>query len=64
MFLPSQARNRTRKAKRSMSLDYSGDQLLLPNIVRAVGQALTLAPLSAISPTGRGGGFRHLQHDT
>jgi DHA2 family multidrug resistance protein len=33
----------------TMSLDYSGDQLLLPNIVRAVGQALTLAPLSAIS---------------
>ena len=33
----------------TMSLDYSGDQLMLPNIVRAVGQALTLAPLSAIS---------------
>jgi DHA2 family multidrug resistance protein len=32
-----------------MSLDYSGDQLFLPNIVRAIGQALTLAPLSAIS---------------
>jgi DHA2 family multidrug resistance protein len=32
-----------------MSLDYSGDQFLLPNIVRAVGQALTLAPLSALS---------------
>ncbi|HLG83702.1 MAG TPA: DHA2 family efflux MFS transporter permease subunit [Bradyrhizobium sp.] len=32
-----------------MSLDYSGDQLFWPNIVRAVGQALTLAPLSAIS---------------
>jgi DHA2 family multidrug resistance protein len=32
-----------------MSLDYSGDQFLLPNIVRAVGQALTLAPLSAVS---------------
>jgi DHA2 family multidrug resistance protein len=32
-----------------MSLDYSGDQLFIPNIVRAVGQALTLAPLSAIS---------------
>ena len=31
------------------SLDYSGDQLFLPNIIRAVGQALTLAPLSAIS---------------
>jgi DHA2 family multidrug resistance protein len=33
----------------TMSLDYSGDQLFWPNIVRAVGQALTLAPLSAIS---------------
>src|SRR5262249_19661125 len=32
-----------------MSLDYSGDQFFLPNIVRAVGQALTLAPLSAVS---------------
>jgi DHA2 family multidrug resistance protein len=33
----------------AMSLDYSGDQLWIPNIVRAVGQALMLAPLSAIS---------------
>jgi DHA2 family multidrug resistance protein len=33
----------------TMSLDYAGDQLFLPNIIRAVGQALTLAPLSAIS---------------
>jgi MFS transporter, DHA2 family, multidrug resistance protein len=32
-----------------MSLDYSGDQFFLPNIVRAIGQALTLAPLSALS---------------
>src|SRR5579864_3409796 len=32
-----------------MSLDYSGDQLLVPNIVRAIGQALTLAPISALS---------------
>jgi DHA2 family multidrug resistance protein len=32
-----------------MSLDYSGDQFWLPNIVRAVGQALTLAPLSAVT---------------
>jgi DHA2 family multidrug resistance protein len=32
-----------------MSLDYSGDQFWIPNIVRAVGQALTLAPLSSIS---------------
>src|SRR6185437_4410027 len=28
----------------TMSLDYSGDQFWIPNIVRAVGQALTLAP--------------------
>jgi DHA2 family multidrug resistance protein len=33
----------------TMSIDYSGDQLFVPNIIRAVGQALTLAPLSAIS---------------
>jgi DHA2 family multidrug resistance protein len=32
-----------------MSLDYAGDQLFIPNIVRAIGQALTLAPLSALS---------------
>ncbi|WP_414645932.1 DHA2 family efflux MFS transporter permease subunit [Bradyrhizobium sp. 26S5] len=32
-----------------MSLDYSGDQFFYPNIVRAIGQAITLAPLSAIS---------------
>jgi DHA2 family multidrug resistance protein len=33
----------------TMSLDYAGDQLFVPNIIRAIGQALTLAPLSAIS---------------
>jgi MFS transporter, DHA2 family, multidrug resistance protein len=33
----------------TMSLDYAGDQLFIPNIVRAIGQALTLAPLSAVS---------------
>jgi MFS transporter, DHA2 family, multidrug resistance protein len=33
----------------AMSLDYSGDQLWIPNIVRAVGQALLLAPLSAVT---------------
>jgi MFS transporter, DHA2 family, multidrug resistance protein len=33
----------------TMSLDYAGDQLFIPNIVRAVGQALMLAPLSAVS---------------
>jgi DHA2 family multidrug resistance protein len=32
-----------------MSLDYSGDQFFMPNVVRAIGQALTLAPLSALS---------------
>ncbi|WP_206733482.1 MDR family MFS transporter [Bradyrhizobium guangzhouense] len=32
-----------------MSIDYSGDQFFIPNVVRAVGQALTLAPLSALS---------------
>jgi MFS transporter, DHA2 family, multidrug resistance protein len=32
----------------TMSLDYSGDQFWIPNMIRAVGQALTLAPLSAI----------------
>lgn len=33
----------------AMSPDYSGDQFLIPNIVRAIGQALLLTPLSAIS---------------
>jgi MFS transporter, DHA2 family, multidrug resistance protein len=33
----------------TMSLDYSGDQFFIPNVIRAVGQALTLAPLSALS---------------
>src|SRR5246127_3806718 len=33
----------------TMSLDYSGVQFFIPNIVRAIGQALTLAPLSAVS---------------
>jgi len=32
-----------------MSLDYSGDQFFLPNIVRAVGQAMVITPLSAIT---------------
>jgi len=32
-----------------MSLDYSGDQFFLPNIVRAIGQALMITPLSAIT---------------
>src|SRR5689334_21708872 len=33
----------------AMSVNYSGDQLFIPNVVRAVGQALLLTPLSAIS---------------
>jgi DHA2 family multidrug resistance protein len=36
----------------AISLDVAADQLLLPNIVRAVGQALVLAPLTALSVAG------------
>ena len=36
----------------AMSPDYAADQLLWPNIVRAVGQALVFAPLSAIATAG------------
>ncbi len=35
-----------------ISPDYSGPQLLLPNIVRAIGQALVLAPLSVLATGG------------
>jgi MFS transporter, DHA2 family, multidrug resistance protein len=35
-----------------MTVDYARDQLLWPNIVRAVGQALVLTPLSAIATAG------------
>lgn len=35
-----------------MSLDYGGDQLFAPNIVRALGQAVVMAPLSAIAMIG------------
>ena len=35
-----------------VSHDIGGDQLFLPNIVRAVGQAVVLAPLSAIASAG------------
>ena len=35
-----------------MSADVAGDQLLWPNIVRALGQAVVLAPLSAIASAG------------
>jgi DHA2 family multidrug resistance protein len=36
----------------AMTADYAGPQLLLPNIIRAVGQALAFAPLSAIATAG------------
>ena len=36
----------------TMSLDYAGDQLLIPNIVRAIGQALVLTPLTSVSTGG------------
>src|SRR3546814_16895274 len=35
-----------------MTADYAADQLLWPNIIRAVGQALVFAPLSAIAAAG------------
>ncbi|HEX6119118.1 MAG TPA: MFS transporter, partial [Dongiaceae bacterium] len=35
-----------------MSADYAGDQLFWANIVRAIGQSVVLAPLSAISIAG------------
>jgi len=35
-----------------MTRDTAGDQLLVPNIVRAIGQALVLAPLSAVATAG------------
>jgi len=33
----------------AMSPDYAGDQLFIPNIVRAVGQAMVLTPLTSVS---------------
>jgi DHA2 family multidrug resistance protein len=36
----------------AMSLDYSGDQLWIPNIVRAVGQAMVLTPLTSVVTGG------------
>src|SRR5262249_12722849 len=35
-----------------LSLDYSGPQLFWPNIVRAIGQALVMTPLSAMASAG------------
>ncbi|KXG84253.1 MDR family MFS transporter [Agrobacterium bohemicum] len=36
----------------NMSADYSADQLLIPNVLRAIGQALCFAPLSAVAMAG------------
>jgi DHA2 family multidrug resistance protein len=35
-----------------MTVDYSSDQLFWPNVVRAIGQALVFAPLSAVATSG------------
>jgi DHA2 family multidrug resistance protein len=35
-----------------MTTDYGSDQLFWPNVVRAVGQALAFAPLSAVATSG------------
>jgi MFS transporter, DHA2 family, multidrug resistance protein len=36
----------------AMSLDYAGDQLWIPNIVRAIGQAMVLTPLTSVTLGG------------
>src|SRR4029079_3444888 len=36
----------------TLSLDTAGDQFFLPNVVRAIGQALVLPPISAITTAG------------
>jgi DHA2 family multidrug resistance protein len=36
----------------AMTTDYAADQLLWPNVVRAIGQALCFAPLSAVATAG------------
>jgi DHA2 family multidrug resistance protein len=36
----------------TLSPDSAGDQLLIPNIVRAIGQALIITPLSSITTGG------------
>jgi MFS transporter, DHA2 family, multidrug resistance protein len=36
----------------TMSLDYAGDQLWIPNIVRAIGQAMVLTPLTSVTLGG------------
>ena len=35
-----------------MSADYAADQLFWPNVIRAIGQALVFAPLSAVATAG------------
>ncbi len=35
-----------------MTADYGSDQLLWPNVVRAIGQALVMTPLSAVATSG------------
>jgi DHA2 family multidrug resistance protein len=35
-----------------MTVDYGSDQLFWPNVIRAVGQALVFAPLSAVATAG------------
>jgi MFS transporter, DHA2 family, multidrug resistance protein len=35
-----------------MTADYGSDQLFWPNVVRAIGQALVMAPLSAVATAG------------
>src|SRR5215475_6912733 len=35
-----------------MTIDYGNDQLFWPNVVRAIGQALVFAPLSAVATAG------------
>ncbi|MCK1385402.1 MDR family MFS transporter [Bradyrhizobium sp. 21] len=36
----------------TMTSNYAADQLLWPNVVRAIGQALVMAPLSAVATSG------------
>jgi MFS transporter, DHA2 family, multidrug resistance protein len=36
----------------TMSLDYAGDQLFFPNVVRAIGQAMVLTPLTSVTLGG------------
>src|SRR6202045_2186671 len=36
----------------AMSADYAGDQLWIPNIVRAIGQAMVLTPLTSVMTAG------------